>query len=400
MEFSVFVPSTPVFDRSVWQLWLYGLSVDQATSFLQKKRPGLKAATGPLRNYILSQVSVWYRHYEILEPHLHRPKHLYTSATAVLFPHPASQGTRASSTINTSNITTTSKSPRGDPTRAYLIETYYSFHPSVMRYTLGKKVSSRLREDVCLKTKVPSAGCRRMFDNFKRIVKVVEDAEMRDITSAIVAEFLLPVPLAEQYAHIIFINNYRLDTFKRKLTYLKFADYEFVASVFMQRFAHPTTPILDDLDSTLSQDARDIKSLLFNQRGVLDEYKAAPPATTTSILSPTSSPDTLFKTLIRGVLSIGTSLQHRKELRDVFQTIHDRIVEPACAGANWSPKDLSVFFQVAGSVFAGVGSVPRGLRGRYAGPWKRLCEGVGRASVRFAEVYVGARREGGAAVGV
>ncbi|TPX58282.1 hypothetical protein PhCBS80983_g03225 [Powellomyces hirtus] len=354
MDFSVFVANTPVFDKSIWQLWLFGLTVEQSTAFMCKRRPNLQSSPLALRHYIMSQ----YRTYDLLEPHLHRPKHLLHN-TNLLFPISAT-------------------------TRTYLIETFYSFHPSVMRHVLGKKFSSRVRkdlEDVCAKTNVPIGGCRRMFDNFKRVVKVVEDAE-RDVGAVVAKEFLLPRPLADQYAHIIFINNYRLDTFKRKLTYLKFSDFEYVASIFMTNFTHPTTPILDDLDATLSQDARDIKSILFTQKGLLDDYRTLVASKMSPV--PANFSDSTFKTILRGVLVVGAGLAHRKELRDVFVTIQERVVDPALV-AGWSVTDLDVFLNTVKNMFVELRPLDPQLRKRYAKSVQRLFESLRLAAMRFYE---------------
>lgn len=59
-------------------------------------------------------------------------------------------------------------------------------------------MSSRARkelDDVCSKTRVPVGGCRRMFDNMKRIMKKVEDGEGL-VVEIIMAEFLVPRELA------------------------------------------------------------------------------------------------------------------------------------------------------------------------------------------------------------
>jgi hypothetical protein len=63
---------------------------------------------------------------------------------------------------------------------------------------LGKKLSSRAKkelEDVSQRTLVPILGCRRIFDNMRRIMKYLEDVE-GDILDTIQREFLLPRDLA------------------------------------------------------------------------------------------------------------------------------------------------------------------------------------------------------------
>jgi hypothetical protein len=64
-------------------------------------------------------------------------------------------------------------------TKHYLLQSYYSFDERVVREILGKKLTSRARkelEEIVSKTRIPISGCRRMFDNLKRISKRLEDA--------------------------------------------------------------------------------------------------------------------------------------------------------------------------------------------------------------------------------
>ncbi|KAL3900530.1 MAG: hypothetical protein SGCHY_001261 [Lobulomycetales sp.] len=56
-------------------------------------------------------------------------------------------------------------------TVSQLINKFYSFDHRVARELLGKKLSHRARkdlDDICLMTRIPIDGCKRMFDNFKR----------------------------------------------------------------------------------------------------------------------------------------------------------------------------------------------------------------------------------------
>ena len=96
--------------------------------------------------------------------------------------------------------------PLSSETKTYLIESYYSFDGRVLREVLGKKLSSRARkelDDAHEKSRIPIAGCRRMFDNLKRIMKRVEDLE-GNIFKIIQADFLLPRQLAELSIYELF----------------------------------------------------------------------------------------------------------------------------------------------------------------------------------------------------
>ena len=128
-----------------------------------------------LRHYLLTQ----YLNFEILEQYLHRPRYLNRQ---LLFPL--------------------------DPdTKQYLIEKYYTFDERVIREIMGKKLNSRSRkelDDVADKARVPIGACRRMFDNLKRIVKKVEDAE-GNMLKIIQMEFCLNPDLARFVAAAFFM---------------------------------------------------------------------------------------------------------------------------------------------------------------------------------------------------
>jgi hypothetical protein len=87
-------------------------------------------------------------------------------------------------------------------------------------------------DDIATRTHRSVILCRRVFDNLKRITKRVEDAEGNPI-QMIMTHFLLSQDLASQYVHIIFINHYRLDTTKRKMAGLGYADYEYGTFCFL-----------------------------------------------------------------------------------------------------------------------------------------------------------------------
>ncbi|KAJ3387226.1 hypothetical protein HDU80_000200 [Chytriomyces hyalinus] len=244
-------------DSIAWQLWLAGFSVDQACTRILKERTKQAEAHGKsisyqdhsnpviIKNYITSQ----YRNFEILENYLHRPKLLFSQ---LIFP------------LDTS-------------TKQYLIDSYYRFEPKVLRELLGKKLSSRAMrkelEDAHDRSGVPVAGCRRMFDNLKRIMKRCEDLD-GNIFRIIQTDFLLQNDLAAQYSHVIFINFYRLDTTKKKLSNLTFGDFEYLGSIIMNYFTMPSSSAIPDVDMNLAQDARDLKSLIVNHKDILDDFRA------------------------------------------------------------------------------------------------------------------------------
>jgi hypothetical protein len=102
------------------------------------------------------------------------------------------------------------------------------FDEAVVRELLGKKLSSRQRkdlDDIQEKSGVPLRSCRRQFDNMKRIYKAVEDME-GSMVESIRRLFLLPEPMARQYACIVFMTSCRFETGKKRLTVIKVTNKE------------------------------------------------------------------------------------------------------------------------------------------------------------------------------
>ncbi|KAJ1964719.1 hypothetical protein IWQ62_002854 [Dispira parvispora] len=158
-----------------------------------------------------------------------------------------------------------------------LIEIYYSFDSRLMRELLGKKPTSHSRKDIeslALRLKIPLASCRRQVENLKRITKRVEDVEGVTLVEEIQQKFVLPLPVASQYAHTIFINSNRLDTTKRKLAPYKFDDFDACAHVFIDFWTSSTSTLtLDDIDELMVQAVRSFKNQVVDNRVRLEELR-------------------------------------------------------------------------------------------------------------------------------
>ncbi|KAI8614844.1 acidic fibroblast growth factor binding-domain-containing protein [Chytriomyces sp. MP71] len=410
VSMAVFFTTELRVDRIAWQLWLAGFTVDQAfmrvvqqrAKQAQKTQQSALDQTNPsiVKNYITSQ----YRNFELLENYLHRPKLLFSQ---LIFP------------LDTE-------------TKQYLIDSYYRFEPKVLRELLGKKLSSRAMrkelEDAHEKSGVPVAGCRRMFDNLKRIMKRCEDLD-GNIFRIIQTDFLLQNDLASQYSHVIFINFYRLDTTKKKLSNLTFGDFEYLGSVIMDYFTVQSTSAIDDIDMTLAQDARDLKSIIVNHKETLDEFRARVVAHLQKQLnaaqqqqflvqaasipgsSPSSSPmatilgqthsvqppppltpqqyqsiidkvtPNVFKVILKNIFSIGAGLSYNKELRDVFVHFVEKAGEP-CMQLGWGRAECDAFFGQLVESFDKVELLQLHHRKKYSGSFGRLCKAVGLAAAR------------------
>ncbi|KAJ3061561.1 hypothetical protein HDU98_002491, partial [Podochytrium sp. JEL0797] len=212
-----------------------------------------------------------------------------------------------------------------------------------------------------------------------------------------------------QYSHIIFINFYRLDTTKKKLSNLTFNDFDYLGGIIMQYFTIVSEAAIDDFDMGLAQDARDLKTILVNHNKTLDEFRTrvhdyltlvkeqshsespasatatgagGPPATTViqNVLDKCNT--NTFKLLLKNTFSLGSGLSYNKEIRDVFGTLVEKIVEP-CVGMGWGKWEVAVFFDAVVVCFGKVDLLALHHRKKYALSFGKLCVAVKLAAERL-----------------
>jgi hypothetical protein len=199
MEFSVLCASNFVVDKVAWNSYLSGLNINQAV----KHFDNTNILTAEITSILLTQ----YRNFEMIEYFLHHPKMFNTQ---LIYSIPFT-------------------------TKQALIQTYYKLDSRVLREFLGKKLNNKLRKDlesISQKTRISFIACKRMFDNLKRIAKHIEDVE-GDLVVLIMKYFSLSKELASQYLYVIFICSHRLDPNKRKLSQVKYEDFEYSNKMLM-----------------------------------------------------------------------------------------------------------------------------------------------------------------------
>ncbi|KAG0240885.1 hypothetical protein BGX31_001594 [Mortierella sp. GBA43] len=293
-----------------------------------------------LKSYIMSQ----YRTYEMMHHYLHNPRYF-----AGQFMFPLSQSAKQ-----------------------HLIERYYSFDENVIREILGKKLNSRTRKDL------------DEFDNLKRIMKRVEDAEGRTLIHDIEHQFLLPRHLAR------LVSDNKLDTFRKRLSVYQFSDFEYCASVFMENWTSTTMDTLPEFDPQLAQDVRDMRSPLLNDRAVMDEFRSRVSNWLSQSAQMANTPlppvmeriQSQFKVVIRNMLSVGSMINQQKEVRNIFVEITDKLVD-AFIQVGWSAMDVELFYDATISEFQNVSSLSSQFRERYGTSWIRLVTGLKLTSIRL-----------------
>ncbi|XP_015974988.1 acidic fibroblast growth factor intracellular-binding protein isoform X3 [Rousettus aegyptiacus] len=310
-ELDIFVGNTTLIDEDVYRLWLDGYSVNDAVAL--RVRSGILEQTGATAAVLQSDTMDHYRTFHMLERLLHAPPKLLHQ---LIFQIPPSR-------------------------QALLIERYYAFDEAFVREVLGKKLSKGTKkdlDDISTKTGITLKSCRRQFDNFKRVFKVVE--EMRgSLVDNIQQHFLLSDRLARDYAAIVFFANNRFETGKKKLQYLSFGDFAFCAELMIQNWTlgavgeAPTDPDsqVDDMDVDLDkeflQDLKELKVLVAD-KDLLDLHKSLVCTALRGKLGVFSEMEANFKNLSRGLVNVAAKLTHNKDVRDLFVDLVEKAPGP------------------------------------------------------------------------
>ncbi|XP_041948565.1 acidic fibroblast growth factor intracellular-binding protein B-like isoform X1 [Alosa sapidissima] len=318
VELDVFVGNNTIMDEDVYQLWLDGYAVNDAVR--------LRMETGALRDCDVSSDVVHsdtmdqFRTFHMCEKLLHCPAKL---GNQLLFQIPPQK-------------------------QAMMIERYYQFDSAFAREVLGKKLSKGVKkdlDDISSKTGIGVKSCRRQFDNFKRVFKVVEELK-GPLVDNVKRHFLLSDSLAKDYAAIVFFANSRFETGKRKLQYLSFQDFAFCAGQLISYWTVGAVDnMMEDMDVDLEKEflhnLKDLK-VLINDKDLLDQHKSLVCAQLRGKIKVFSEMEANFKTLSRALVNIAAKLTHSKDVRDLFIDLVEKFIEP-CRSDKWSVGDLRLF---------------------------------------------------------
>ncbi|KAL1252921.1 hypothetical protein QQF64_017614 [Cirrhinus molitorella] len=318
VELDVFVGNTTVLDEDVYQLWLDGHSVTDAVTI--RVEAGALQECEANAEVLHSDTMDQFRTFQMCEQLLQSPSKL---ANQLLFQIPPHRQTM-------------------------LIERYYEFDSAFAREVLGKKLSKGTKkdlDDISSKTGIALKSCRRQFDNFKRVFKVVEELK-GPLVENIQRHFLLSDVLARDYAAIVFFANSRFETGKRKLQYLSFQDFAFCAG---QLISYWTVGAVDnmmedmdvDLEKEFLHDLKDLK-VLVNDKDMLDQHKSLVCAQLRGKIKVFSEMEASFKNLSRALVNIASKLTHTKDVRDLFIDLVEKFIEP-CRSDKWTIGDLRLF---------------------------------------------------------
>uniref|UniRef100_A0A8C7V2W2 Fibroblast growth factor (acidic) intracellular binding protein a n=1 Tax=Oncorhynchus mykiss TaxID=8022 RepID=A0A8C7V2W2_ONCMY len=300
VELDVFVGNTTIMDEEVYQFWLDGYTVNDAVKV--RMEGGVLEECEASAEVLRSDTMDQYRTFQMCERLLHSPAKL---ANQLLFQIPPHR-------------------------QAMLIERYYTFDGVFVREVLGKKLSKGTKkdlDDVSAKTGVTLKSCRRQFDNFKRVFKVVEELK-GPLVENIRQHFLLSDKLARDYAAIVFFANNRFETGKKKLHYLTFQDFAFCAG---QLISNWTVGALDNMVEDMDFP---VNNSLFSFSPYFFVYIVCTKAF--------NEMEANFKNLSRGLVNIAAKLTNTKDVRDFFIDLVEKFIEP-CRSDKWTAGDMRLY---------------------------------------------------------
>lgn len=185
--------------------------------------------------------------------------------------------------------------------------------------------------------------------------------------------FLLPPPLARDYAAIVFFANSRFETGKRRLQFLTFGDFAACAQSMMGHWSQgalaPEAAEPDgDLPKSFLQDLKELK-VLVTDKDLLDQHKSLVCSALRGKISVYNELEANFKALSRALVNVGGKLTHARDVRDFFVDLVEKVIEP-CRSDKWSPGDLRLFLTQ-------YTAAPRNLPGfRHQALWERYMAAI------------------------
>lgn len=320
----VFIMDPTFIDLLVYDLWLQGFSENEAA---QRRKCDEKFKNfGASHAIITSDTQDQFRLFYMLERFLQSPPMLAKQMLLQISPD----------------------------VQEILIERYYQFDKEVIRELLGKKLTGRVRkdlDDVSEKTNIPLKSCRRQFDNVKNVLRAIEEMEGGGLTDTVKKLFLLSDLLARQYACICFMAINKIETGKKRLSYLSFDDLVFCAEQMLDHWTvgsveGSTADVGDtgaEFDRGFLQELRDLK-VFVNDKEIVDEHRSLVCNDIAKRFTKklAKSVENNFKNLCRGLLTIAAGLIHSKEVKDVLSDFVEKFIE-SCKQQEWDANETDIF---------------------------------------------------------
>ncbi|VUZ48363.1 unnamed protein product [Hymenolepis diminuta] len=312
-----------IFNKEVFELWIKGLSIDEAARKLQSQ--GDVEIFNLSFDLLVSYVADQYAQFTLLESALARPD---------VF------------------ITYPSNSIVDLKLRHKLVERYYSLDDILCRELLGSKLSARFRRDLADTAErcgLHPRSVRRQYDNLRRVSRLVEDTPGH-LCDIIRRSFCLPPSLAEIYSAMIFLSVNRFETSKRCFSGTTFADFTYCADQLMTYWTSSgslesklDSPIDLELDFEFCSELKVLK-LIVEKQTYLERHKSLVIRQISSSVSESCLRwiELNFKTLSKAITTIATGLSHAKEVRDLFLDIVEKVIE-VVVNAQWTYQEFSNF---------------------------------------------------------
>lgn len=319
----VFVGNYTVIDWELYELWVEGLTVNEAIHMLREqgalnRQGAINQAAVPFE-LLVSDLHNHYRLFNMWEQLLHNPA-MFTDQLIFQLDH---------------------------DTRDILIEKYYDLDSSVVRELLGRKFTSRFRKDmdeVAEKTGVSLKSCRRQFDNMKRVYKTVEEMPGNFIVN-IKNQFNLSEGLARRYSVVVFVACHKFDTTRKKLAQVCFEQFSVVCNNMMSKWTSHGVDVDEDREPTFDRDfftgLRDLKVVADKDKE--HRYHVCQALARTGFKAKSLAEiEASFKNLSRNILAIGQTLYHNREVKEFFVNVMDKVIEPV-KQCHLSKDELSTF---------------------------------------------------------
>ena len=234
-----------------------------------------------------------------------------------------------------------------------LILRYYALDEVICRSLIGRKLKARSKST----RRGPDDASHNAHEIQHRVLANVQQVyefylgslnhakyQEMPVILRFCEHFMFPERLSAQYSRLMFLLLHRFDISKRRLTFLRMSHLDFLAHVMLSYWCYPGTVQID--------------------KELLEALRRKPAASELPYPPEAYKRKRIPEAIIKSVVRIGNALNNPKDFEDIFEDIHEKVVEPLIR-EDFAHTDVLDFFGVK------VAPVPLD---KAATPWSRYIE--------------------------
>ena len=199
-----------------------------------------------------------------------------------------------------------------------IVQTYYQLNDAYVRELLGKKLTSRTKKEM-----EETEFNEKQFNNIKFVTKRIEELQPGERAIQVLkTEFCFQHDLAVEYSLIAFHCIHRLETLHKKLKFLTCQDIMYCTACMMSAWQPSMLDPTDDMEMYFAKDLKSLRLVIMTKEGY-ESFKNTLNDKLDFIITQPNN----FRSVVRNLIYIGSTLDHSKYFRLFFHDLVNKVVD-------------------------------------------------------------------------